>query len=688
MAQLAKVVKCCSPNCKKKIRFNNKTQFESHRDKNRGTIQYYCPNEYVSEQYKRNYFKSVYGVKVRIYCDYCFRHNKLNKCGVSGCNNYDRRSDICFNHPPCKYCKSLKIIINCEICNEPFCERFYCINMPWKYKDSLKCKECLIQSDIDKLSHIIMNVLPIFNQNITDILANFAIGYISNCCNDVPIKHIINVICDREIAFDNKIQYELQIDYQQKQIYSYQPKYFPEIRKHIFFKGNKCRIFCGRCTEKYRKNCAYNLSDRCYGRDTHIHCGNHLICNEHNIAIVYDNLIFCAQCKMRFCKLCSYKIESDNDNDHIFYCGKECIMKDEYNKLKTIISNILNQSWIDLEFEENIINNITEFGIGKIFQCTNTYDECTKEIMFESIFDFQQKLDWNGNQIYYYFMDLVVSLLSHRQHNDQYRMFCVECSSYRLHKWESERNIDYKIGKIINKYAVGFVFDCGNMEDKCVNEIAFDDMKQIKGKRDYKMQKIYYYKPLFQKLNKPTIFINDNKFRIFCFECAANKLKKCKMDNKCNKESGGTECGNHAICKQCNNVISTEQTFLLCNICNKHFCKKCSCCNNGRFYCRKCLTKKELGDLVDIIWSLIELFQTDIANKNIALILAKYSVGYIFQCCNEYDECNQEITVDNIWKFRKKKNGIYYYAPKYFADDKPVINVNNKLYRIFCRDCN
>lgn len=50
-----------------------------------------------------------------------------------------------------------------------------------------------------------------------------------------------------------------------------------------------------------------------------------------------------------------------------------------------------------------------------------------------------------------------------------------------------------------------------------------------------------------------------------------------------------------------------------------------------------------------------------------------------------------EIYIDNIWKLKKKKDCnnklISYYAPKYFADDKPIQYLKGKRMRIFCNEC-
>eukprot|EP01084_Bolivina_argentea_P136672 240697_1 len=86
-------------------------------------------------------------------------------------------------------------------------------------------------------------------------------------------------------------------------------------------------------------------------------------------------------------------------------------------------------------------------------------------------------------------------------------------------------------------YCRGYVFECGNKDDLCRNEIIFDNTFQFTKRRDYKKQTIYCYETVKVKgNNKPTISMNGEEYRMFCSNCSASKLTKCRCGK--NYESG------------------------------------------------------------------------------------------------------------------------------------------------------
>ena len=85
-------------------------------------------------------------------------------------------------------------------------------------------------------------------------------------------------------------------------------------------------------------------------------------------------------------------------------------------------------------------------------------------------------------------------------------------------------------------------------------------------------------------------------------------------------------------------------------------------------------------------------FSADEDILSICTCIAEFAMGFIVKCCNNYDNCTNEVSLDNKYDFNRKRltenDDIYWYEPYTYYDVKPAVTIWGEWYRIFCSDCN
>ena len=113
-----------------------------------------------------------------------------------------------------------------------------------------------------------MDVIDNVYQEVVDCIASFAAGVTINCCNDK---------CQNEITFVDVMEFENNIDIDDRKIYKYTMwdlVTFKNLRRSpvtLSLFGKECRVFCYKCVKSKRlKSCRY-----CYHKDVVPICADH-----------------------------------------------------------------------------------------------------------------------------------------------------------------------------------------------------------------------------------------------------------------------------------------------------------------------------------------------------------------------------------------------------------------------------
>eukprot|EP01084_Bolivina_argentea_P014119 26400_1 len=689
-----RIVKCC--NCEEIIILSDKL------------YKFYKVNKIFRNTFSPSVYRLVYGEYMRIFCQLCTYYD-LHICEINGCQNNDVY-EVCLNHTECEACKHRKITKNCVICSLQFCSA--CLFSFVAHEHNDECASCINKQEINSLKQIISN--KFWWDNIVHVLAEYSVGAILICCNTK---------CNTEIVFDNKLQFYLKKDYNDDEIYYYEPTYFRDNSPTVKMNKHHIRIFCATCTIKSIYYCG-----NCCCKDIDEYCLRHQICTQCKTAVPVNSKN-CSQCQNIFCANCLIITE-------IEYICEECSVKNEQEELFKSLSNTI----LETMFNWSIIRLLTEFCSGYILQCCNRdYIKCDDMIIFNNVFQFERKLDCNENPIYYYEAKYpkpnkpTISI-----DNRQLRMFCNTCTLSNIQTciwcktnkesgngtccnhplckdcssemWDELFCKDCKqplchkcfvqhgygkrcqpcvhkikisqfaigiyfalpkslfmvnddgnyISKIIASYGIGYIVKCCNVNGCESDSIIFNNHLQILLGKDYKNNSIYCYKARYFDESRPTILINESRLRVFCNFCTFNVIRKCHK-YQCNKNDLPNLCAMHPLCSKCNKLINNYHT---CQVCDKVYCKDCSICMNDKLYCESCTVKEEKQTISEAIFSTVKHFDIDI---HIIDIITDYYIGYIFKCCNVDDGCNEIIIFNNIFQFQlfyKQKPSIHAYNVK------------------------
>eukprot|EP01084_Bolivina_argentea_P082099 148678_1 len=205
--------------------------------------------------------------------------------------------------------------------------------------------------------------------------------------------------------------------------------------------------------------------------------------------------------------------------------------------------------------------------------------------------------------------------------------------------------------------------------------------------------------------------------RIFCSRCIFY-LKKCKYtDNNSHRCSNKDTqlifiqilkrdiyndqympyiypyriCRNHAKCFLC--TRRKPYQLITCKYCNKLFCKRKLCGLYREQLCKTCVPLLEIQHMMYVIQKDLNKMKFErIVDINIIHIIAKYSIGYVVNCCNKFDKCNNTIIIENKHQFQMKRdyqNYKIHYSVAKISHEKsnPTLTIYNKKIRIFCTYC-
>eukprot|EP01084_Bolivina_argentea_P267992 455076_1 len=237
------------------------------------------------------------------------------------------------------------------------------------------------------------------------------------------------------------------------------------------------------------------------------------------------------------------------------------------------------------------------------------------------------------------------------------------------------------IVKLLTNYSIGYVFKCCNECHKCTKAVIIDNIVQFKHKKDSEGKNIYYYPPKYYTNPRPTISIQNKKYRIFCNFCKRKRLSSCtKCYEKQEPRQETTICGLHVLCFKC----SKNDTVTLCGECKKllycpeHGYKEHSWDDIGQ--CEECAIRVEYREkrrAVSI--TLNKVF--NIYHEFIINMITEYSMGYIIMCTNNelkegvsiIGSCSNDIIWDNKWQCVKgvdyKGDVIHYWGSRYTKND-------------------
>eukprot|EP01083_Nonionella_stella_P123200 371137_1 len=583
--------------CTQDMMFRSSYQFQLKRDHSRHSIYYYqC-------RFRRDDKPTIVinDEEYRIFCADCsfqtatdrLNHvaRRLSRCSDCNANLESGHYSVryCCNHPTCKTCN--RVILEkgqwCKQCHEYVC-RSCRIGADYKADMSIEydlCQSCTLQIEHRMYADAINAVVSIWNDtNIVDIIAQYCMGYVFNCCNSKDQ-------CNTTIVCDNMAQFASSQDCKGRNIFYHEPEFYTASRPtvSVMWKGKnrKLRVFCFICTSS-------GALVRCgpCGRRNDVHriCGGHPICSNCNESVSTSGTIKCCVCYETCCQQCCYSLGYTDD---IIYC-KRCMKKVGYESLYGAIYEAINQ--LGLGFELHIIG-------------------------------------------------------------------------------------------IMMDYCIGYAFECGNKEEKCENDVVFDNMSQFRDKRDITRQTIYYYytdlegKQLLLKHAKPTVSFDKKQLRIFCAVCTRNRIKWCMYCRrhqeipskyteqfKCitpesrrwtrrrkrTTQTHGTACLNHPVCSKCNTL--SDKPCSRCRSCDAYFCHK-TCCIDfiGRKYCEPCAIQKEINDWTETVSS-APIWDVAIGGgkDEICKVIATYSVGCVLKC--DTSSCRNRIILNNMWQFTERRD--------------------------------
>eukprot|EP01084_Bolivina_argentea_P092890 167091_1 len=295
----------------------------------------------------RNNFEVVemYNKYYRFSCGVC----NVNECTREECFSEDTKYYICLNHPLCCVCDNYFALNNkgindnnneCKICNG-----FMCNNCA--FKEERQCKNCLTSYDFKRLKTAVIDAIHMNKykcyKDIINLIMDFSVGYILNCCNYNK--------CENEIVFNDRFalnNYDL--------CYIIDPKYVnnTNINKLLYLDGKYMRFSCGLCginsCNNGQRGFIYNTSNICSNIDAEQDiCFNHWSCElcqsrKFMLNIGGDQTngvvggVACDQCNRIFCDQCGIKITSLPTIKRTILCN-QCMFSP--NGGKRLLMNLL-----------------------------------------------------------------------------------------------------------------------------------------------------------------------------------------------------------------------------------------------------------------------------------------------------------------------------------------------------------
>eukprot|EP01084_Bolivina_argentea_P244259 409237_1 len=323
-------VQCCRNECTSYIQWSNYTELllsAINTEWSNYTELLLSPQGYIMHESMKcelpdpkSFYRYINGQYYRIFCSSCVLY--LKRCDYEECNNLDSEvvdlrpkyyyGKMCYAHPKCKRCKKLSFDtcnslhkkISCDTCNQLYCweclifinkrknNKMNCV----KYKE---CPECWPGSDYARAeikrwlstfgeTHIcysciekaepkqIMEAINDANHDLCDIIvyiiAEYAIGYVTICCN----KHNK---CRNDIFIPTTAALVMNKNGNDKAIYHWEPENvsFNDIRRpRVSMNGKLMRIFCYECSHRLNK---CKVVD-CGQLEVGAQCGEHSECIE------------------------------------------------------------------------------------------------------------------------------------------------------------------------------------------------------------------------------------------------------------------------------------------------------------------------------------------------------------------------------------------------------------------------
>eukprot|EP01084_Bolivina_argentea_P297529 512604_1 len=272
------------------IHFQSEWQFKKKMDENGANIQYY-----QLTKYNKLPSNIVYDKKIRAFCNKCV--SVLVKC--VRCNTMDNHEkqnvgmrfagNICHNHEKCVVCDgAVRYQSHCEKCNRAMCKECKQLNMK-------NCKGCFEeeQNEMKYRLRNIINCVLIINNDILNIIVDYAIGYVFYCCNEkIDCKN--DIVCDsiqwmqlyRTTPKSKLIYYDIRDGITWVSL-SYVIK--EKIRLQTTPNSVEIRIFCKDCANMLNQ-C---LWENCDNYDSRSVCIGHSNCWECNGQDVKN----CSRCK-------------------------------------------------------------------------------------------------------------------------------------------------------------------------------------------------------------------------------------------------------------------------------------------------------------------------------------------------------------------------------------------------------
>eukprot|EP01084_Bolivina_argentea_P213255 362240_1 len=289
------------------------------------------------------------------------------------------------------------------------------------------CRDCAISNEKKTIFKDIHNALNQINCSLNDkiihIITSFSIGYIFVCSNNY--FHYKT----QEIIFDNKYDFEKQLDTKGDEIYYYKTTQYNTLHPIQCINNQKIRIFCKSCTQNHLIQCQKskcNIKDiktsliKCYNTRTRndiFACHNHEKCNfchkPTTMDLFTDEIINCRTCSNRMHRGCANR----------GICSKCCSDTERrvlFIPIKKSLEHILYIS---------LINIIVDYVMGFSIPCSSCYEINKTMIHFHSQWQHNKKTDQNGEQIQYYQLTKHNKLASDMVYGKQIRAFCHACKT-------------------------------------------------------------------------------------------------------------------------------------------------------------------------------------------------------------------------------------------------------------------
>eukprot|EP01084_Bolivina_argentea_P281047 480807_1 len=644
---IGNVVKCCNNlSCDNEIVFESKWQYVKWK-KGQGHYDWLFYEVTDSVELKHN-VRSIYGDTLRIFCIDC------------------RESD---------YLKA------CVYCINKDCDPF-CMN----HKDTYNI-----------MYRTISNVLTFITQKqIIQLIADYSIGHVVECSNFEECQtEIFNIA----VPFFKSTNYWYPITV---------PNYDQRYHLTKLDSDTLCRIFCVSC----QKHLQFCKRINCLNEDVECNCVNH------NYCIQCDNYKFtkCSGCKQLFCVECSL-VEVENSKrfmtvyfpNNMYYrkwkvLCKDCLIHMNYSLMyQQILRAISCQK--TMPHVKAIIHCITSYSIGIVINCSN--NECNNEIAAKNKLYFNKNIDINGEIFYKY--QTKTKILFTEVYGKQYRIFCAECTKYRLNKCidpncniedcrkyclsdvfciicnkhptktnKRKRMVNCKICQLLVCTKCVLDNECASCVIRREQQIIFKTIKQsniiIKNHAIIKFITQYSIGHIIKCSNNncETSIIIDNKFQLYNLDSITHYIvDKAYITDKNQhqfvylydefRRIGCRECSHDCI--SCGNTCFIENmtcfnhpNCYFCNIETINSCQKCKLCK--KYYCNHCgVFKKHLCKVCENHIISTTLKQSiyfavgDFLTMDIVEIIVSYAKGYLLKCCNLKASCSAVININNLTEF-------------------------------------